>query len=232
MVYTNKKQKTSRSSRVSRSMRNSKPKSKTMKNKQLSGGYTKDKDTHKQHMDKPKSGGGSCGNEGVGTEKPKSETFKTYLNSLDKKLGMPLSGGSSCGNKILQNAGGYTTDPSEYIAGMPVYKGYSDWAAPAIINGSIVSSKGNAPVCGSGAMRGGRKQKQSQNRKHKTSSKTRSKSSSKTRKYNGRGGYSNRSKPVDYDSAFNGAKSVFSNPDNMSNKKFDELQPNYSVNAI
>ena len=245
MVYTNSnKKRLSRISRISRSMRNRKTKSKsksksnqmknkTMKNRSFKGGYKKDKDTHNEHNIKPHMGGASCSNEGVGTGNPKSETFKTYLNNLNTKLDMPLKGGSSCGsssasdNKILQRAGGYTTDPSEFIAGMPVHKGYDDCCPPALINGSLQSGGPNTSVCGYGAMRGGRKNKQ--NRKYNLSK-------TKTHKYKHTGGgdyVSNKhSNPANYSTAFNGPPGVFSYPVDISKRTFGELQPDYTPNAL
>ena len=233
MVYTNKQC----SSRASRSIRNtkykskSKSKSKQMKSKQmksrtLKGGYSKN--THMQQDDgnmKPimHKGGSSCSNEGVGTSSPKSETFKTYLNNLNTKLDMPLKGGGRTlkPSTAIQSAGGYTTDPSKFIAGMPEYVGYDDWAPPSLINGTLQMGSGNKPVCGAGAMRGG----------NKTQGARKSKASRKSHKYKARGGYKS-SKPIDYDSAFNGSKGVFAYPDDMNKRTYDELQPNYSVNAV
>ena len=127
--------------------------------------------------------------------------------------------------------GGFTTDPSEFIAGQPVYKSYDDCCPPAIVNGNLKFGAPDQPVCGFGAVRGGsRKTKKQQGKKlHSKKSKQHSKKSKQ------RGGDWNavgRSKPAVYSDAFNGPKGVFAYPEDMTKRTFDETQPNYSVNAI
>lgn len=165
-------------------------------------------------------GANRCGDEGVGTSNGKSETFKQYLDGLDKQLGSAMRGG------------GFSTDPGEFIAGMPVYKAYDDCCPPAIVGGQLKFGAPDQPVCGLGAVKGGgRKNKKS--KKHSKKSKNRK--TGKKHSHTQRGGDWNsvgRSKPAMYSDAFNGPASVFAYPDDMSKRAFDETQPNYSPNAI
>ena len=171
-------------------------------------------------------GANKCGDDGVGTSNPKSETFQQYLDSINNKLEVAVGGG-------------FSTDPSEYIAGLPVYKGYDDCCPPAIVGGQLQFGAPDQPVCGFGAVKGGsRKNMNNMNNMKKTKKQLSKKSRSSNRKQHRRsqrGGdwtSSTRSKPAVYSEAFNGPKGVFSYPDDMSKRAFDEVQPNYSVNAI
>lgn len=158
-------------------------------------------------------------------------------------------------NNEMQSGGGFTTDPSEYIAGRPIYKAYDDCCPPAIVNNQLVMGAPDQSVCGLGAIKGGaRRRRVSASRKHKRSSKRSSKSKSKNnksrrtakRKNNNRrnsrrqrGGSSGdfvysatRSTPAPMSDAFNGPQGIFRYPDDMMSRSFGEVQPNYSVNAI
>ena len=178
-------------------------------------------------------GSNKCGDEGVGTSHPKSETFKTYLNNLDKQLSM--DGGSSCGGRPeinnMQKGSGYTFDPSSNFAGNPQVIGYPDNNPPAIIDSKLVMGSIDGSVCGNGATRGGgkknKKSKKSKSRKHKSSKK-----SKKSKSQKGGDFVSIGSKPADFSTAFDGPKGVFKYPDDMMGREFGERQPNYSVNAI
>ena len=171
------------------------------------------------------SGGNSkCGDEGVGTNTYKSETFKEYLNNLDNQLS--FKGGN-------QKGSGYTVDPDEFVAGMPVYKGYDDNSPPAIIDGKLIMAGGEGSICGNGAIkrRGSRKSRKSQkSRKSKKSKKSRK--SKNSNKQIGGEFLSIGSKPAEFATAFDGPKGVFKYPDDMKERDFGEYQPNYSVNAI
>ena len=153
------------------------------------------------------------------------------------------------GSASMQSAGGFTTDPSEYIAGLPVYKAYDDCCPPAIINNKLIMGAPDKPVCGLGAIKGGsrRYSKRASSRKHKhTSRKYKSSrvskakhSSNKRHSRNQKGGAMNdfvysstKSKPAPMTDAFNGPQGIFRYPDNMMSRNFGEVQPNYSVNAI
>jgi hypothetical protein len=175
-------------------------------------------------------GANKCGDEGVGTSNFKNSTFQQYLNNVNQQLGLNMDGG------------GFTTDPSEFIAGQPVYKSYDDCCPPAIVGGNLKFGGPDQPVCGFGAVRGGsRKTKKEHSKKYSKkqhSKKQYSKIHGKKNKSNYRkqmGGDWNtvgRSKPAVFSDAFNGPPGVFAYPDDMSKRSFDETQPNYSVNAI
>lgn len=156
--------------------------------------------------------------------------------------------------------GGFTTDPSEFIAGLPVYKAYDDCCPPAIVNGGLQFGAPDQPVCGLGAIKGGgrRKHRQQRSKKHNRNSKKHNRNSRNNKNNNRRqatkrnhnnknnnrrhnrtqrGGsdwvYSARqSTPAPMSEAFNGPAGVFKYPDDMMSRSFDESQPNYSVNAI
>ena len=110
-------------------------------------------------------GGNKCGDDGVGTSNPKSETFKQYLNTIDEQLS--FSGGNrnnnnnnndnenNNNNNTIYNSnnddennnnsqintlegGDYTVNPEQFIAGKPVIDGYDHDNPPAIINGKLV----------------------------------------------------------------------------------------------
>ena len=171
-------------------------------------------------------GASKCGDDGVGTSNPKSETFKQYLNNLNNKLDVAVGGG-------------FSTDPSEFIAGLPVYKGYDDCCPPAIVGGQLKFGAPDQAVCGFGAVKGGsRKRMNNMNNMKKTKKHLSKKQLNKKRsnvQRRQRGGdwtSSTRSKPAVYSEAFNGPKGVFAYPDDMSKRAFDEVQPNYSVNAL
>ena len=185
-------------------------------------------------------GGGSCRNEGVGTSSPKNETFKEYITSLDAKLSA-VTGGGNCGSDSVpkpnsapnskQSGAGYTSDPSEFVGGLPVYKGYDDNSPPAIIGGKLVFGTPDQPVCGSGAVGGGRKNKRRS--KHKSRKNSKGKQNNKSRK-NQRGGADfntfKQSKPAEYGSAFSGQQGVFT--DDMSQRTFEGKQPNWAVTDV
>jgi hypothetical protein len=151
---------------------------------------------------------------------------------------------NSNNNGTNHTGGGFSTDPSEYIAGLPVYKAYDDCCPPAIVNNQLVQGAPDQPVCGLGAIKGGARRR---SRKHKSSSKNKKNSRRNSKRKNNRqtrsrqersqrGGdfvYSaTKSTPSPYSDAFNGPQGVFRYPDDMKTRTFDEYQPNYSVNAI
>jgi len=196
-------------------------------------------------------GGNKCGDDGVGTSNPKSETFKQYLDNMSHKLDLTIGGSPTKKQKQPQKqkqkqkqkqyGGGYTTDPSEFIGGRPVYKAYDDCCPPAIIGGNLMFGAPDQPVCGFGAVRGGGTRKlmnkithNKQHSKKQLGKKQSRKQMKKQSKYQHGGDFNSvgRSKPASYGDAFNGAPGVFAYPDDMSKRTFDETQPNYSVNAI
>ena len=117
---------------------------------------------NKKRMSKNKSnrkykGGSNCGDEGVGTSRPKNETFKQYLENLDTNLSS-FTGGSPIPNSkpnAIQKGAGYSSDPSsEFIGGQPVIRPYDDNSPPALINGSLIFGSPDQPVCGPAAIVG------------------------------------------------------------------------------
>ena len=107
-----------------------------------------------------------------GGKKSKGKSFGKYVRSLSKKLKLK-------DNKV---GGGYSVVPEEYIAGMPVYKAYSDCCPPAIIGGKLLLGEGGGSVCGQRG--GGSKSNKSQrsHRSHKSNKSQRSHRSHKSNK--------------------------------------------------
>lgn len=181
-------------------------------------------------------GGSNCGNEGVGTHTDKPQIFKQYLESLSQKLDETKGGSVPCKQRSSskskrgsrsrsQKGAGFSTDPGEFIAGLPVYKSYDDCCPPAIINGQLQFGAPDQSVCGFGAFKGGSRKRLNTSRKTK---KQRTHPAQKGGDWNSVG----HSKPAEYSTAFNGPSGVFAYPEDMSKRTFDETQPNYSVNAI
>jgi hypothetical protein len=170
-------------------------------------------------------GGGNCGNEGSGTNNLKSNTFKQYINNMSKSLDVNLNGG------------GYTVDPSKYVAGMPIIGGYDDCCPPAIINKKIVSGGPDQVVCGLGAIRGGGRRRRNKNKSKKNNKhgkRTKINNCSKSNMHRGGGDFNGatRSKPALYSDAFNGEPSILEYPADMSKRDFSARQPNYGPNAL
>lgn len=203
-------------------------------------------------INKMNGGAANCGDEGRGgAGNGKSETFKQYLDGLANQYMVGGTGEEPANLRNYENAleknsniiargGGFSTDPSEYIAGLPVYKAYDDCCPPAIVNNQLVMGAPDQPVCGLGAIKGGaRRRRASASRKHKKNSKRHTRSRRNSNRRSQRGGavgdfaYSaTKSLPAPMSEAFNGPPGVFRYPDDMATRAFDEYQPNYSVNAI
>jgi len=198
-------------------------------------------------------GGGTCGSEGVGTKSPKTSTFKDYISGLDDKLSAFATGGNpkpnSKPNSKSKSGGGYTPDPSEYIAGRPVIKSYDDNSPPAIIGGKLVFGSPDKPICGNGAVRGGSYRKNKKNSKNnKYSKKNSKKNNKKNNKYSKKSEKSknnsnyklhggeftsfNSSKPAEYKRAFDGKPGVFKYPDNMMGRTFGAQQPEWNPSDL
>lgn len=174
--------------------------------------------------DKMQKGGGSCG-----SDKMQKGGSSCGSDKMQK-------GGGSCGDK-MQKGAGYSTDPTEFIGGQPVIRGYDDKSAPAIIKGSLVFGTPDKPICGLGAIQGGSrhsKRKGKKSGKKSKSSKKSKRSGKKSKKLQMGGDFTsfNSSKPAEFATAFDGPKGVFNYPDDMTKRAFGELQPNYSVNAV
>jgi len=141
--------------------------------------------------------------------------------SMDSNLG-------SSGENSM-SGGGFTTDPSEFIAGMPVYKAYDDCCPPAIIDGSLKFSSPDQPLCGLGAVKTGGSRKK---RQHKGKSKRKQKGKSKRTQRGGDWTTSGRSKPAEYGKAFTGSPGVFEYPEDMSKRNFGCNQPSWGPECI
>ena len=186
--------------------------------------------TRKNKSNRKHKGGSSCGSEGVGTGSPKNQTFKEYLNNLDANLSS-VTGGSSTpspNSKPNQIGSGYSSDPSEFIGGKPVYKAYDDNSPPAIINGGLVFGSPDQPVCGSGVISGGARRLCKRSKKNKSSNKNKKSKSQKGGDFT----TSRISKPADYSTAYNGESGYFKYPDDMTGRSFEARQPNWGVNGI
>jgi hypothetical protein len=130
---------------------------------------------------------------------------------------------------IKKSGGGFTTDPSEFIAGMPVYKAYDDCCPPAIIDGSLKFSSPDQPLCGLGAVKTGGSRKK---RQHKGKSKRQHKGKSKRTQRGGDWTTSGRSKPAEYGTAFTGSPGVFEYPEDMNKRNFGCNQPSWGPECI
>ena len=176
-------------------------------------------------------GGGKCGDEGVGTDSPKSQTFKNYMNSLDAQLSVGgfRKGKKSQKSRSRQRGSGYTVDPSAgFIGGQPVNMGYDDNSPPAIVGGQMVYGAPDQPLCGIGAIKGGGKKSQRRSQR----SANRNKRSRRAQRGGNTSFVGIGSKPADYDSAYNGPPGVFNYPEDMNARTYDEHQPIWSPKAI
>lgn len=189
-------------------------------------------------------GGAKCGDDGVGTSHPKSETFKQYLENMNNTLDLAKGG-----SRNVQKGAGFSVEPGEFVAGRAVVKSYDDCCPPALVGGKLQFGAPDQPVCGLGAVRGGGRRKHLSTKKHSGKSHKKSRKSRKhhskrhskkhtkrrTHRKTQRGGDFTglqSSKPADYATAFDGPKSVLNYPENMMERTFDETQPMWSPKAI
>jgi hypothetical protein len=89
----------------------------------------------------------------------KPMTFKSYLQDVAGRLGSGVDNLSK-GDLEQQMAGadghpsgvqagaGYSTNPKEQIAGMPVYNKYDDCCQPALVSGKLVEGGKAGAICG------------------------------------------------------------------------------------
>ena len=117
-----------------------------------------------------------------------------------------------------QRGGGYSTNPENMIAGMPSYDKYDDCCQPLLSKGRITTSLSSKPLCGSGAQRGGAKNK---NKKRRTSRKNNRKEKRRTKKKSrGKGKKQNKKNqkggniPGKYPESYNTPNSDYSNATN------------------
>jgi len=157
-------------------------------------------------------GANKCGDDGVGTSNPKSETFKQYLNTIDEQLS--FKGGNRNQNDDNDNdndndndsnhndennnnksninslkGGDYSVNPEQYIAGKPVIDGYDHENPPALINGKLVmpgavlsGGDGNRQLCGNGATRGGSKKSKRNSKRNSKKNKRKTRKSKRQNK--------------------------------------------------
>jgi hypothetical protein len=158
-----------------------------------------------------------------------NQNNKGFVDDENEPIPTPNQNNNNKKNNTNMYGGGYSSDPSEYIAGLPVYKGYDDCCPPALVSGQLKFGAPGQPSCGLGAIKGGSR------KGLKKSKKQRKTSYGKQRSVKQSGGdwtTMTRSKPAMFDEAFNGPPGVFAYPDDMSKRAFNEKQPNYSPNAI
>ena len=183
-------------------------------------------------------GGGSCGSEGVGTNSPKSETFKEYMSRLDENLSSVTGGNPKPNSKPNSvKGGGYSNDPSSgIIGGQPVVRSYDDNSPPAIIGGQLVFGSPDQPICGNGAVSGGsrrnNKKSKKNSKKNKNSKSQKCKNMKRSKQRGGDFTSFNNSKPADYATAFNGPPGIFNYPDDMKGRTFEGRQPEWKVTDI
>ena len=190
-------------------------------------------------------GSNKCGDEGVGTSNPKSATFKSYLNNLDKQLSFnggsncgiknsqkgagSLNGGSNCGIKNSQKGAGSLNGGSNCgIKNSQKGAGYTlDPLANIAGNPQVIGYPDNNPpaIIGGKLVMGGVEGSLCGNGAVAGGGK-------KSKLQKGGDFVSIGSKPAEFSTAFDGPKGVFKYPDDMMAREFGERQPNYSVNAI
>ena len=123
----------------------------------------------------------------------KPMTFKTYLQDVAGRLGGDVDSVSK-GDLEQQMAGadghptgaqagaGYSTNPEQQIAGMPVYDKYDDCCQPALVSGKLVEGGNAGAICGN--QMGGSKNKKRRTQKRNNSKKSKSSNKPKSLKNN------------------------------------------------
>ena len=108
----------------------------------------------------------------------KPVTFSSYVNKVADKLGVEGATSLSRGDLEQQLAGadghpsgkqegaGYSTNPEQQIAGMPVYDKYDDCCQPALVRGKLVEGGKAGAICGN--QMGGKTKKVPSKRKYKS----------------------------------------------------------------
>ena len=174
--------------------------------------------------------------------------FKNYLSNLRNNL----NGGTS--NLFDQDGGGYSMNVNDAFNNQPVVTSYPDCCPPAIVDGQLVQSDGDSPVCapnlygGSkkrsprktgkktrrskkskkktrGGKRKSSKRKRTRSKKTKRKSRKSSKKSSKKRKITQLGGMD-----AEYPSSVSGSEGNFSA--DMTTRQFGCSQPNWEANCV
>ena len=88
----------------------------------------------------------------------KPMTFKTYLQDVAGKLGGDVDSISkgdleqqmagADGHPLVLKQVGYSTNPEQQIAGMPVYDKYDDCCQPALVKNKLVEGGKAGAICG------------------------------------------------------------------------------------
>lgn len=116
----------------------------------------------------------------------KPMTFKTYLQDVAGKLGGDVDSvskgdleqqmaGSDGHPSGVQTGAGFSTNPEQQIAGMPVYDKYDDCCQPALVSGKLVEGGKAGAICGNqmGGVNKKRKTQKNKNSKSKRNNKSR-----------------------------------------------------------
>ena len=129
----------------------------------------------------------------------KPMTFKTYLQDVAGKLGGDVDSvskgdleqqmaGADGHPSGVQTGAGFSTNPEQQIAGMPVYDKYDDCCQPALVSGKLVEGGKAGAICGNqmgGKNKKLKTQKRNNSKKSKSSNKSkRNNNKSKTQKRN------------------------------------------------
>lgn len=112
----------------------------------------------------------------------KPMTFKTYLQDVAGKLGGDVDSvskgdleqqiaGADGHPTGLQTGAGFSTNPEQQIAGMPVYNKYDDCCQPALVSGKLVEGGKAGAICGN-QMGGENKKRKTQKRNNSKKSKS------------------------------------------------------------
>ena len=164
--------------------------------------------------------------------------FKNYLSNLRNNL----NGGSS--RLFDQDGGGYSMNINNPVTNLPEVSSYSDCCPPALVDGQLVQSSGDTPVC-SPNQYGGRKKGKSKSKKSKSGKKTKKrvcggkrksskKKGSKSKKTKRKSGKRKKSQSggmnAEYPGCISGQESDFSG--DMNNRQFGCSQPGWEANCI
>lgn len=167
----------------------------------------------------------------------KPMTFKNYLQDVAGRLGGDVDSVSK-GDLEQQMAGadghptgaqsgaGYSTNPEQQIAGMPVYDKYDDCCQPALVKNKLVEGGKAGAICGNqmGGYKKRRTQKRNNSKKSKSSKTPKSQKNKKSKRKRNYKKQKGGSRPADFpDESHSGLNSDF---DPMGKgKDFEGKQP-------
>lgn len=141
----------------------------------------------------------------------KPMTFKTYLQDVAGKLGGNVDSiskgdleqkmaGADGHPSGAQAGAGYSTNPEQQIAGMPVYDKYDDCCQPALVKNKLVEGGKAGAICGN-QMGGENKKRRTQKRNNSTKSKSNKYKTQKNKKSKDKRNYKKQkggSRPADF----------------------------------